>query len=126
MLLRCEGLEPPMSHLGQNEKVSRRAFLDRCTPESGRGFDRGERQLRANTDPEQSQHMPRVRKAELFDYLIGGGDQGRRNGKAEHPRGPGVDDQLELGRLHDRQIRRLRALEDAAGIDSDLTGAFLH
>ena len=47
MLLRCENLEPPMSQLGQNEKVSQRAFLDRCTPESGRSFERGERQLRA-------------------------------------------------------------------------------
>jgi len=36
-----------MADLGQTEKVSQRAFLDRCTPESGRGFDRGERQLRA-------------------------------------------------------------------------------
>jgi hypothetical protein len=35
MLLRCERLEPPMSQLGQNEKVSQRAFLDHCTPESG-------------------------------------------------------------------------------------------
>src|SRR5262245_30843264 len=77
--------------------------------------------LSATTGREQLQHMARVRKAELFDYLIGGSDQGRRNGEAEHPRGPGVDDQLELGRLHDRQIRRLRALEDAAGIDSDMT-----
>ena len=33
----------------------------------------------------------------------------------------GVDDQLQLARLHDRQIRRLRALEDAGGIDADLT-----
>ena len=32
-----------------------------------------------------------------------------------------VDDQLELGRLHDRQIGGLRALEDAAGVDADLT-----
>ena len=48
MLLRCESLEPPMSQLGQTEKVSQRAFLDCCTPESGRSFERGERQLRAN------------------------------------------------------------------------------
>ena len=34
--------------LGQNEKVSARAFLDRCTPESRRSFERGERQLRAD------------------------------------------------------------------------------
>ena len=37
-----------MTAVGQNEKVSRRAFLDRCTPESGRSFERGERQLRAD------------------------------------------------------------------------------
>jgi hypothetical protein len=37
-----------------------------------------------------SRSTPRVRKAELFDYLIGGSDQGRRNGEAEHPRGPGA------------------------------------
>ena len=41
--------------------------------------------------------------------------------EAEHPGGLEVDDQLELGRLHDRQVRRLRALKDAAGVDADLT-----
>src|SRR5262249_33045196 len=29
-----------------------------------------------------------------------------------------VDDEFEPGRLHDRQIRRLRALENAAGVDT--------
>src|SRR5262249_25790726 len=32
-----------------------------------------------------------------------------------------VDDQLELAGLYDWQVRRLRALEDATGIDADLT-----
>ena len=41
--------------------------------------------------------------------------------EAEHPGGLQVDDQLELGRLHDRQVRRLGALEDAAGVDAGLT-----
>ena len=41
--------------------------------------------------------------------------------EAEHPGGLSVDDQLELGRLHDRQVRGLGALEDATGIDADLT-----
>ena len=44
-----------------------------------------------------------------------------RHVEAEHPGGLGVDDQFELGRLHDRQVRRLCALEDAADIDADLT-----
>jgi hypothetical protein len=34
--------------------------------------------------------------------------------EAEHPGGLGVDDQLELARLHHRQVRRFGALEDAA------------
>ena len=42
------------------------------------------------------------------------------HGEAEHPRGLWVDDQLELRRLHDRQVGRLGALEDAAGVDADL------
>ena len=40
--------------------------------------------------------------------------------EAEHPGGLGVDDQLELRRLHDRQVCGLRALEDAADIGADL------
>jgi len=32
-----------------------------------------------------------------------------------------IDDQLEPGRLHDRQSRRFFALEDAPGIDANLT-----
>src|SRR5262249_5931008 len=33
----------------------------------------------------------------------------------------GIDNQLELARLYDRQVRRLRALENATGIGADLT-----
>src|SRR5262249_3155726 len=56
-----------------------------------------------------------------FDHLVGLREQRRRDVEAKHPGSLGVDDQLELGRLHDRQVRRLRALQDAAGIDADLT-----
>src|SRR5262249_4164770 len=44
-----------------------------------------------------------------------------RDGQAEHPGGLVIDDQLELGRLHHRQVRRLRTLENATGIDADDT-----
>ena len=60
-------------------------------------------------------------KASSFDHLVGGHEQLVRHSEAEHPGGRGVDDQLELTRLHDRQISRLRALEDAAGVGADLT-----
>src|SRR5215813_27538 len=55
-----------------------------------------------------------------FDHLVGSGEQGRRDGDVEQPSGLVVDDQFELARLHHRQIDRLPALEDAAGIDADL------
>src|SRR5262249_7588641 len=53
-----------------------------------------------------------------FDHLVDGHEQFVRHGEAEHPGGRGVDDELELARLHDRQIRRLRAFEDAIDVAS--------
>src|SRR5262249_56082162 len=56
-----------------------------------------------------------------LDHLVGDGEQRRWNREAEHPGGLRVDDKLELGRLHDRQVRRLGTLEDTADIGADLT-----
>ena len=60
-------------------------------------------------------------EASLLDHLVGNGEQRWRHGEAQHPGGLVIDDKLELGRLQDRQVRRLLAFEDAAGIDADLT-----
>src|SRR5215467_9492372 len=57
--------------------------------------------------------------APLFDHLVGNGEQRWGDGNAEHPGRVVVDDKLELGCLHDRQVRRLGTLEDASGIDAD-------
>ena len=59
--------------------------------------------------------------AGLLDHLVGGHEQLVRHSEAEHPGGLGVDHQLELGRLHNRQIGGLGAFEDAASIDAGLT-----
>src|SRR5205823_9666836 len=56
-----------------------------------------------------------------FQRLFGAGEQLRRNGETEHPGRLSIDDKLELARLHDWQVRRLCALEDATGIDANLT-----
>src|SRR5262249_43773269 len=56
-----------------------------------------------------------------FDHLVGAGEQRRRHFEAERHRGRQVDHEVELRRLHDRQIGRLLALENAAGVDAHLT-----
>src|SRR5215471_16807950 len=43
----------------------------------------------------------------LFDHLVGAGEQHRRHVEAKHFGRLTVDDQFELGRLHDRQLSRL-------------------
>src|SRR5215204_5032658 len=49
------------------------------------------------------------------------GEQRLGNFEAKHPGRLVVDDQLELGRLHHRQVCGLGALEDVSGLDADLT-----
>src|SRR5262249_561548 len=42
-----------------------------------------------------------------FDHLVGAGEQRRWHVEAERSGGRQIDDQFELSRLHDRQVRRL-------------------
>ena len=60
------------------------------------------------------------KKPKLLDHLVGDGEQLVGHRQAKRLGGFEVDDHLELGRLHDRQITRLGALEQAAGIDAGL------
>jgi hypothetical protein len=55
--------------------------------------------------------------ARIIDHLVGAGEQHGRHVEPECSRGLQVDDELELGGLHDRQVGGLRALEDLTGLD---------
>src|SRR5262245_29644686 len=86
---------------------------------SGASYDAPRRRT-AGASAHPSRSSPAI-GARSLDHLVGAGEQCGRYGKAEHPGCLRVDYQLELGRLHDRQLGRLRAFEDAAGVDADLT-----
>jgi hypothetical protein len=43
-------------------------------------------------------------KPRLLNHLVGASESRGRQGEAKHPYGLVVDDQLELGRLHHRQV----------------------
>src|SRR5262245_3075244 len=64
---------------------------------------------------EQSQQ-----RSALLDHLVGEQLYRVRHLDAECPSRLQVDDELELGRLQDRQIGGFCALEDLAGVDADL------
>ena len=56
----------------------------------------------------------------LFDRLINSRKELRWQVEPKHSGGLGIDDQLKLGCLYDRQICGLRALENTTGINADL------
>jgi hypothetical protein len=66
---------------------------------------------------------PNVARCEvsLLDNLVGGGQQRFRDGEADCFGGLEVDGEHELGRLHNRQVGGLCAVENFAGMDASLT-----
>jgi hypothetical protein len=70
---------------------------------------------------EMCHKLPAAISQPLFDHLVGAGKQRRWHGETEHLRGLEVDEQLDLRGLNDRQVGRLVALENPAGVDAGLT-----
>src|SRR5262249_58861682 len=56
----------------------------------------------------------------LLDHLVCDGEKPWREAEAECSGGVEVDHELELARLHDRQVGRLLALGNPAGVDATL------
>src|SRR5262245_16200632 len=52
-----------------------------------------------------------------FDHLVGAGEQCRWNGNTDGPSGLNVQDQFELGRLHDREVGGFLAFQHTSGVD---------
>jgi hypothetical protein len=63
-----------------------------------------------------SQKCQQRKSALSFDHLVGTAEQLRRYFEAERLRGGEIDEELELGRLYDRQVSRFVAIENAGYI----------
>ena len=79
----------------------------------------------AHADIPAGRLVPRANNAvqqiwSLLDHLVGEREQLRRNFEAKRLRGLQIDHKLELGRLNDREIGRLGALENLAGVNAGL------
>jgi hypothetical protein len=57
----------------------------------------------------------------LFDHLVGTADKGQRDCHAERLNRFQVDDQFDFRGPNDRQVGRLLAFKNPAGVDADLT-----
>src|SRR5712672_1958701 len=64
-------------------------------------------------------HTP-LQTVSSFDHLVGAGEQRGWHSEAEGLGGRQIDHELELGRLLDRQIGRLGALENFSGVLASL------
>src|SRR5215469_6257753 len=57
-----------------------------------------------------------LRLAHLLDHFVCAGEQRRRHGEAERLRGRQIDDEVELGRLLDRDVGWLRSAQNLVDI----------
>src|SRR5262249_20992174 len=84
------------------------------------GSDQWDLVLRAFEDQRHAPKSILTLRTVSFDHLVGEREQPVRNLETKRLRGLEIDDQLEFGRQHDRQVGGLVALGNATDIDPDL------
>jgi hypothetical protein len=95
--------------------------LCRQTPEVGAVCGKAARTVLCGGRAMKRTSLPLLRRGDpLFDHLVRDRKQLGRHLDAECSRGFQVDHEFELGRLHHRQVGRLLALENAAGVEAGL------
>src|ERR1700686_3515763 len=116
-----------MSSCGSIASISRPPRYFRSPSESGARADMAALTLCARSRPNALQQI-----WSLLDHLVGEREEGGRDGNAEHLGSVEINDELEFGCLHNREVARALPLENATGIDASLsvsvrdTGAIAH
>src|ERR1700716_3990560 len=78
-------------------------------------------QQTSSARPGLSERCQTRKSAALFDHVVGAGEQCRWHNDAKRLCGLQIDHQFELGRLLDRQVGRLRTLENLVDEDGGPT-----
>ena len=65
-----------------------------------------------------------VERIDLFERLMGGDQKRLRHRESKRLGSLEIDDKLELGRLHNRQLRGFLAFEDTSNVGAGLTRGF--
>jgi len=96
---------------GSNTALGRCRLNVRITPESGRVADTPDRQVRANrTQAPQQPTSP-------TDHLVGASERVGRISRPSRPGGRQIDNEIELGRLLDWNVGRLRPAQNRRASD---------
>jgi hypothetical protein len=104
-----------MSALGQKQTLRRKKPMSALPPKA----DIGQRDCDVRFVPNAD--ITQCSKLHLLDHLIGGHLDRHRHVEIKRLCGLEVEHELEFGGLHHRQVGGLRATEDPAGVDADLT-----